>query len=311
MTELQAFLFSAVIAATPLLFATLGEIMIEKSGNLNLGVEGMMMLGAVAGFYGGMATSNPLFALLAAALAGMLAGLLFSLLTVTLRANQIVTGLAITIFGAGLSKFLGQNLIGKTVPKSLTEFFAPREIPLLSQIPVIGKAFFSQNYFVYLGIIIAILIGIYLYRTHKGLNLTIIGENPGVADAQGVHVARYKYIHIAIGGALCGLGGAYLSLVYVPAWQDNIVSGRGWIANALVIFCVWNPYKAMLGALFFGALDIIGFRLQKYQIPISQYIIDLLPYLLTIVVLVISAAKKDRKHLPPEGLGVPYFREER
>lgn len=311
MTELQAFLFSAVIAATPLLFATLGELIIEKSGNLNLGVEGMMMLGAVAGFYGGIATSNPLIALLGAALAGMIAGLLFALLTVTLRANQIVTGLALTILGTGVSKFLGQNFIGKTVPESLTKFFAPREIPLLSHIPIIGKALFSQDFFVYLGIVIAILVGIYLYRTHTGLNLRIIGENPAVADAQGIHVTRYKYIHIAIGGALCGLGGAYLSLVYVPAWQENIVSGRGWIVNALVIFCVWNPYKAMLGALFFGALDIVGFRLQKYNIPISQYLIDLLPYLLTILVLVISAAKKNRKHMPPEGLGVPYFREER
>ncbi len=305
---MEDFLFSAFIAATPLLFATLGEIIIEKSGNLNLGVEGMMLIGAVSGFYGGLTTGNPFVAIIFAAIAGALAGLLFAFLTVSFRTNHTVTGLAVTILGGGISSFLGQHFVGLTVPESIINFFKPVAIPLLSQIPFIGKVLFSQNVFVYLGLVLAVLTGLYLYKTKNGLNLTMVGENPAVADAQGVNVTLYKYVHIAVGGAVCALGGAYLSLVYVPAWQENIVSGRGWIANALVIFCVWNPYRAIWGALFFGALSIIGFRL---ELPVSKYLIDMLPYLLTLFVLILSAMRKDRNHQAPGSLGNPYFREER
>lgn len=305
------FLTAAIQAGTPLLFATLGETMTEKSGNLNLGVEGMMLMGAVIGFQAGLSTANPWFALLGAILAGALGGFIFGFLTITLRANQVVTGLSLTIFGSGISGFIGQKLAGQVVPKDVKALFVPVKLPLLGDIPFIGPVFFQQDIFVYLGYIVAIALGVYLFHTRKGLNLRVIGENPGAADAAGINVSLYKYVHILLGGALCGLGGAYLSLVYVPAWQENITAGRGWIAVALVIFTSWNPYKALLGSYFFGGLDIIGFRLQKYDIHVSQYILDMLPYVVTILVLVVTSIRKSKENSPPKSLGESYFREDR
>lgn len=306
-----AFLSAAVQSGTPLLFATLGEILTEKSGNLNLGVEGMMLMGAVVGFQVGLVTSSPTLALLGAAAAGALTALVFAFLTVTLKANQVVTGLSLTILGTGVSSFAGKILVGEIVPGPIKEFFKPVEIPVIGKLPFIGEILFHHNLFVYLGYIVAITLGIYLYHTRKGLNLRMVGENPSAADASGINVDLYKYVHILIGGALCGLGGAYLSLVYVPAWQENVTAGRGWIAVALVIFATWSPYKALIGSYFFGGLDIIGFRLQKYDIKISQYIVDMLPYIVTILVLIIVSTKKSKEHMPPKGLGDAYFREER
>jgi simple sugar transport system permease protein len=308
---MTSFLAAAIIAMTPLLFATLGEMIMEKSGNLNLGVEGMMLMGAVIGFQVGYQTENPYLAVLAAGGAGAIGALLYALITVTLRANQVVTGLALTMFGTGFANFVGKQLIGLTIPKNISVFFAKRSIPLLGDIPFIGPIFFRQDVFVYLGYFFSIAMGIYLYHTRKGLNLRMVGENPAAADAIGIPVNLYKYLHIFTGGILCGLGGAYLSLVYVPAWQEGIVAGRGWIAIALVIFSQWNPYKAFWGAYLFGGLHIIGFRLQKYDLPISQYFINLLPYLVTIVVLTIGSIKENKKNNAPEGLSIPYFREER
>jgi len=306
-----SFLSAAVVAGTPLLFATLGEIITERVGNLNLGVEGMMLMGAVMGFQVGLKTGSPFAAMLAALLAGALGAFIFAFLTVSLRANQVVSGLALTIFGSGFSGFIGQSLVGEIVPDSIKAFFKPFAIPGLGQIPFIGQIFFNHDVFVYLGYIVAIILGIYLYKTRKGLNLRAVGENPGAADAVSINITLYKYTHILLGGALCGLGGAYLSLVYVPAWQENVTAGRGWIAVALVIFATWNPYKALLGAYLFGGLDIIGFRIQGTSIHISQYFIDMLPYLVTILVLVIVSMGESRKNSPPKGLGEPYFREER
>ena len=306
-----SFFSAAIIAGTPLLFATLGEILTQKTGNLNLGVEGMMLMGAVMGFLVGFHSGNPFLALLAAMLAGAMGAGIYALLTISLRANQEVSGLALTTFGTGFSSFLGQSLVGQVTPKSISNFFNPIAIPGLSKIPVIGPIFFNHDVFVYFGYLTAILLGIYLYKTQKGLNLRAVGENPGAADAASINVTLYKYVHILLGGALCGLGGAYLSLVYVPAWQDNITAGRGWIAVALVIFAVWNPYRALFGAYLFGGLDIIGFRIQGTSIQVSQYLIDMLPYLVTIIVLVFVSFKKSQEHSPPKGLGKPYFREER
>ncbi|TCT16744.1 nucleoside ABC transporter membrane protein [Natranaerovirga pectinivora] len=306
-----SFLTASVIAMTPLLFATLGELLMEKSGNLNLGVEGMMLMGAVIGFYAGFQTENPIMALLAASGAGALGALIYAILTVTLRANQVVSGLALTIFGTGFANFFGRLLVGKSIPRGITNFFSKKTIPLLGDIPYIGPVFFRQDLFVYLGYLLVILIGVYLYHTRKGLNLRMVGENPAAADAIGIPVNLYKYIHILFGGVLCGLGGAYLSLVYVPAWQEGIVAGRGWIAIALVIFSQWNPYKAFLGAYLFGGLHIAGFRLQSFKLPISQYFINLLPYIVTIIVLVIGSIKENKKNNAPEGLTIPYFREDR
>ncbi len=191
-----------------------------------------MLIGAVFGFLAGHLTNSPILAVLAAALSGALCGLLFAWLTVSLRANQVVTGLSITIFGTGLSGYIGRSLMGQIMSESFTHTFRIIEIPLLSQIPFIGPILFKQNIFVYSGMICAILLGLYLKKTRFGLNLRVIGENPYAADASGIQVSLYKYIHIAAGGALCALGGAYLSLVYVPAWQEQITAGRGWIAVA-------------------------------------------------------------------------------
>lgn len=306
-----SFFAAAIVSGTPLLFATLGELITERSGNLNLGVEGMMLMGAVVGFFVGLISNNPFMALIGAALAGGIGAFIYAFLTVTLRANQVVTGLALTIFGAGFASFLGASLTGQIMPKGIKDFFGKCNIPLLSDIPVIGDIFFQQDVFIYFGYVVTVLIGIYLYKTRKGLNLRSVGENAAAADASGINVTLYKYVHIILGGILCGLGGAYLSLVYVPVWQDNITAGRGWIAVALVIFASWNPFKALLGAFLFGGLDIIGFRLQGHNIHISQYVIDMFPYFATIIVLVLQSNKNKKENQPPSNLGEPYFREER
>lgn len=309
--SLIIFLAAAVQAGTPLLFATLGEIITERSGHLNLGVEGLMLLGAVFGFYAGLYTNSPILALLAAALAGAAGALIYAFMTVSLRANQVVTGLSLTIFGAGISGFFGQSLVGKVLSESFRMTFVKAPIPFLEDIPVIGLIFFQHNVFVYLGYIVAIGLTVYLYKTRSGLNLRAIGENPYAADASGLSITKSKYLHILLGGALCALGGAYLSLVYVPAWQEGITAGRGWIAVALVIFSGWNPAYALLGAFAFGGLDIVGFRLQKSGLTVSQYLIDMLPYAVTILVLILGSVRKSGKLHVPEALGEPYFREER
>ncbi len=304
-----SFLTAMMIAGTPLLFATLGELITEKAGHLNLGVEGMMLVGAVAGFGVGLYTESPFLAMSAAMIAGAASALIYAFLTVTLRANQVVSGLSLTIFGTGLSSYIGTAFVGKKLSEGIINFYKPVEFPLLSKIPFVGQIVFNQDVFVYLGYLLAVLAGVYLYKTRLGQNLVAVGENPAAADASGINVNLYKYIHILLGGALCGLGGAYLSIVEVPQWQDNITSGRGWIAIALVIFCKWNPYKALFGAYLFGGLSIIGFRLQQFNI--SQNLLDMLPYLVTIIVLVLSSVKQSKESAPPQGLSIPYFREER
>ncbi|KAF5061074.1 Branched-chain amino acid transport system / permease component [anaerobic digester metagenome] len=308
---LVGFLSAAIIAGTPLLFATLGEIFSEKAGHLNLGVEGMMYMGAIVGFIVGLNTHNPLLAMIGAVLSGGIGALLYAFLTVSLRVNQTVCGLTLTIFGEGFASFLGQRVMGSIVPGDIKSFFAPRQIPGLSSIPYIGEIFFKQDIFVYFGYITIIAATYYLFRTKKGLNLRAVGESAAAADASGINVTLYKYVHILLGGALCGLGGAYMSLVTVPVWQEHIISGRGWIAVALVIFASWNPIKAMLGAFLFGGLSILGFRLQSMGIQISQYLIDMLPYAATIIIVIISTRKNKKEDLPPADLTNPYFREER
>lgn len=304
-------LAAAITAGMPLLFATIGEIYTERSGNLNLGVEGMMIMGAVVGFSTGYVTGNAFLAMLGAILAGGFGASIFALLTITLRANQVVTGLALTIFGTGFASFVGKSYVGKSAPETIKTFFEIVDIPVLSDIPFVGEILFKHDVFVYFGYIITIWTLIYFYKTRWGLNLRSIGESAASADASGINVDLYKYVHTIIGGALAGLGGAYLSLVTIPVWQEGVTGGRGWIAVALVIFASWKPVKAMLGAVLFGGLDIIGFRLQGMGIHVSQYIIDMLPYLTTIIVLIISTRKNRPEDMPPADLSIPYFREER
>ena len=308
---LESFLVAAVIAGTPLLLAIIGEILTEKVGNLNLGVEGLMLIGAVIGFNTALNTQNPYSAFFAAALAGVFGALIYAFLTVSLKTNQVVTGLSLTIFGSGFAGFLGKKLVGEVVPENVSQFFVNRPIPFLSEIPYLGNIVFNHSLFVYFAYLSAIIVGIYLFKTKYGLNLRAIGENTAAGDVAGLDINLYKYIHISLGGLFCALGGAYLSLVYVPAWQENVTAGRGWIAVALVIFCRWNPYLAVLAAFFFGGLDIIGFRLQAFNLNISRYLIDMLPYLFTTLVLVIGSVRKSKENNPPQSLGQAYFREER
>ena len=308
---MEGFFAAAVVASTPLLFATLGEIITEKAGHLNLGVEGLMLMGAVMGFSVGYETGSPWMGMLGAILAGGGGSLIFAFLTVSLRANQVVTGLTLTIFGTGFASFIGKRYMGMAVPDSIKAAFGTCKIPVLGDIPFIGPVFFQQDVFLYFSYIAVILGTLYLFRTRKGLNLRAIGESSAAADASGVNVTLYKYVHICAGGALCGLGGAYMSLVMMAVWQENVVAGRGWIAVALVIFASWNPIKALVGSLLFGGLSILGFRLQSMGIHISQYWVDMLPYAATIVIIILSSRKNKKENQPPANLGNSYFREER
>ncbi len=312
------FLQTAVQMGTPILFGTLGGLLGERAGNLNLGVEGMMLMGAAFGFLAAYATANPWIAVLAAGAAGAFGALIYALITVSLRGNQIVTGLALTIFGSGIANFLGKSLSGLALPAPVKAAFQTITIPILADIPIIGKALFSQSPYVIFAMVAAIVIYLYFKKTTWGQNHKAVGENPAAADASGIHVIRYKYLALAAGGFLSGMGGAYLSLVFVPRWQDNITAGLGWIAVALIIFCTWHPLKAILGAYFFGALRAVVFKIQGltfaifgHNFTVASNLVDMLPYVMTILVLVIITFRNNRKHQPPAWLGTPYFREDR
>lgn len=315
---LGLFLQTSVQMGTHILLAILGGILCEKVGNLNLGIEGMMLLGASVGFSAALSTANPALAILAAGGAGAAGALIYAAITVTLRGNQVVTGLVLTIFGVGVSGFLGKGLTGQSLPEPVRAAFAPVAIPVLRDIPVLGKALFEQSLYVHLALLAAVALAVYYGRTRAGLNARAVGENPGAADASGIDVTASKYAHIVAGGFLSGIGGAYLSLVFVPRWQENITAGAGWIAVALIIFSSWNPLKAIFAAYAFGALKGIGFKFQNADVTLfgnkivfSPQLLDMIPYVATIVVLVFIASRKKKEHQAPKGLGVPYFREER
>lgn len=309
---------AAVLAGTPLLFGTVGEIINEKVGHLNLGVEGMMSIGACAGFMVGYITDNFVLAIIASFIAAALSSLIYAVLTVTFMANQNVTGLTLTIFGIGLSNFIGIYMLGKSetgtlkLPENITSHMRDIHIPFLSDIPVIGKMFFSYNPFVYMGIIIAIAVGFYLYKTRIGLNVRAIGENPGAADAAGIKVTKLKYINLLIGGGICGIGGAYCSMIINGGvWISNNVGGLGWIAVALVIFASWKPVNAIWGSFIFGALRVLKYYIPKSVFPFPNAFYDMLPFLITALVLVITSVKQSKENNIPESCGINYFREER
>jgi simple sugar transport system permease protein len=318
LNALTLFLQTAVQMGTHILFAVLGGIMCEKIGNMNLGIEGMMLLGASIGFSAALASADPFAAVFAAGSAGALGALIYGIITITLRGNQVVTGLILTIFGTGVSGFLGRGLSGKALPDPVLRAFAPVSVPLFSRIPIIGQIFFQQSPYVLAGMILAALLFVYFRYTRAGLNARSVGENPAVADAAGIPVVFYKYIHVTLGGFFCGLGGAYLSLVFVPRWQENITAGAGWIAVALIIFSTWNPLKAIFAAYLFGALKGVGFKFQNIDLSIfgrriifHPQILDMLPYFATILVLIIITRRRKKEYQAPAGLGTPYFREER
>ncbi len=311
------FLMAAIPAGMPLLLGTLGEILTEKSGNLNLGVEGMMYMGAILGFLAGFYTDSAVLALGAAFLGGALGALIYTFLTVTLKANQNVTGLTLTIFGTGLASLIGENLLAggaasASFSESLKASFDRIPIPGLADIPYLGPLLFDNNIFVYLGVGIAICMGIYLNHTRRGLNLRAIGENPGAADAAGIHVTLYKYVHILLGGGICGLGGGYVCFVTCKGlWVQNCVGGLGWIAVALVIFASWSPYRSIFGSLVFGALSILQFYKPAFLRNVSAPVFSMLPFLVTAIVLVVTSVRMSRERVQPKGCGINYDREER
>ncbi len=321
------FLFNIVLVNIPLLYGTVGEIVVEKSGSLNLGVEGTMAVGAIFGYLAGCMSNSLLVGLLTSFLAAGLCGLLFAVLTVSLQANQNVTGLTITTFGLGLYFFIGKGLGEKwpamTGVPALMDGFAALEIPLLSRLPVLGKVFFSQNLLVYLGVAVAVLVWWYLNFTKTGLRLRAVGENPGAADSVGVNILLYKYLHLMAGSGIMGLGGFYMALNMSGSFEGSNcwINGYGWIAIALVIFANWNPVLAILGTLVFGFFNTLqiyaGALAGAFPGPLGwlsavpPQLYKALPFLITAIVLVASSVRKREGSGQPAALGLNYFREER
>lgn len=308
------FLQVAVQTGTHILYGILGGILFEKSGQTNLGTEGMMLLGAAFGYLAGGAADSPLVAVLCAGLAGSAGALIYALITITLRGNQIVTGLVLTTFGTGVAGFMGRYLAASSLSVPFKSSFSVRPVPLLSEIPLLGKMLFEQGIYVYVSLILAVLLWAYYRFTRWGLNIRAVGENPAAADASGINVTLYKYAHVLAGGFLCGLGGAYLSLSFVGQWQENITAGAGWISVAFVIFCTWSPLKAILCAWAFGALSSLALKCQSVPFfgrIIPGQILDMIPYLATIAVLVLMGLRFRRESQGPAALGLSFFREER
>lgn len=301
-------LATAITAGTPILYAALGEVLTERAGNLNLGVEGMMLVGAVSGYVFAVRTNDPWIGILAAMIGGGAMAFIHAFLTVTLQANQVVSGLALTLFGTGLSGFIGKPYIGVPVENS----FKPISLGFLSDIPFIGPVLFHHDILVYLTYLLVPALWFLIYRTRPGLHLRAVGENPASADSLGVSVYFTRYLYVTLGGMLAGVGGAYLSLAYAPTWLENMTAGRGWIAVALVIFATWNPLRAMLGSYIFGGIDALGFRAQAMGVMIPSFFLKMLPYLFTILVLIMVTRKAMANRIgAPGALGLPYDREER
>ncbi len=296
---------AAIPAGTPLLFGTLGEVYAERSGVLNLGVEGMMIMGAVTGFGIAHSTGNVWLGVAMAALAGGLLALLHAFASITLRVNQVVSGLGLTMLGLGLSGMLGKRYIGQPLAVRLD----PAAVPVLSDLPVLGSLFFRFDPLVYLAAILVPVLWFVLYKTRWGVTLRSVGENPGAADALGVNVAAVRYLAVFFGGVMAGLGGGYLSIVYAPAWIEGMTAGAGWIVIALTIFAMWDPARAMVGAYLFGGVRVLQFRLQP--LGISPNLLNMLPFILTILVLLLSAGETMRKRIgAPAALMLPYARQE-
>jgi simple sugar transport system permease protein len=298
MDLLTGILVSLVVAATPLVFAAIGELVVEKSGVLNLGVEGMMIIGAIAGFAVTIETESYVAGLLAAIVAGALMALLFGIITLTLLANQVASGLALTLFGLGLSALIGQAYSGKSAGA-----FPRLRIPGLSDIPLVGPLVFGQDWLVYLSLAVVASVAWFLTRTRQGLVLRAIGESHDAAHAIGYPVILYRYAALAFGGACAGLGGAYLSLVQAPLWVERMTAGRGWIALALVVFAAWRPWRTVLGAYLFGGVTILQLHGQGMGLKIEAQYLSMLPYLATIIVLVAISRSRTAA---PASLGKPF-----
>ena len=327
MTQFVSLIQAAIVFGTVIMFGSLGEILTEKSGNLNLGVPGIMYLGGIAALVGtffyenAVASPSPILcviiALAAGSAASMLGGLIYSFLTITLRANQNVSGLALSIFGSGVANFFGGSLnklaggVGQISVATTSAAFRT-QIPFLSGLGVVGKLFFSYGFMMYLAIIIAVILQRFLSVSRAGLNLRAVGENPATADAAGINVAKNKYLATCIGAVISGLGGIYYVMDYIKGtWaNDGSIEKLGWLAVALVIFTRWKPKNAVWGAYVFGLMYWLYFYISGLTRS-SQELFKMLPYIVTIVVLVLVSMRKKKEDQPPESLGLAYFREDR
>ncbi len=327
MDQLIALFHDAIVFGTVVMFGCMGEILTEKSGNLNLGIPGVMYMGGIASLTGvffyekSVAAPSPILCVLIATLcafaAGVLGGLIYSVLTTTLRANQNVTGLTLTIFGAGLANFFGGSLnklaggVGQ-ISVSATSAAFRRTIPFLSDLPVVGQFLFSYGFLAYLALVIAVCMHCFLNKTRTGLNLRAVGENPSTADAAGIRVNRYKYLSTCIGCGIAGLGGLYYVMDYTKGtWAgDGTLETLGWLAVALVIFTTWKPLNAIWGSYLFGILYWMYLYIPGLSRS-TQSLFKMLPYVVTLVVLILTSIRKKREDQPPQSLGLAYFREER
>ncbi len=297
----------AIVSGTPLLLATLGEIYAERSGVLNLGIEGLMAIGAVTSFGFTLITKNPLLGILIGIIFGISLSLLHGLISITLKGNQTISGLALSMLGLGISGFWGKIYIGKSLPYRIGEI----GIPILEKIPFLGELIFKNDPIIFISWILTFLMWFILFKTKPGIMIRSCGENPHASDSMGVNVDLVRYICVAIGGALAGIAGGYLSIVYTPMWIEGMTGGRGWIVIALTIFSLWNPLRAILGAYIFGGIYILQYILQlRYKV--SPNILLMLPYIVTLIVLLLSYEETVKKRIgAPKFLGEPYIKEEK
>ena len=298
-----ATLFALTLAAgTPLVFAALGELVVEKSGVLNLGVEGMMLTGAVVAFMVAATTKNPWLGALAGVAAGAALSIVFAVLTLSLMANQVAAGLALSLFGVGLSAFIGLPFVSVVIAG-----IEPLAIPGLSDLPFIGKLLFAHSPFVYLSLALFVLVQLVLFHTRTGLTIRAVGESPESAHAIGYPVIAIRYLCVMFGGACAGLGGAYMAVAYTPLWTEGMTAGRGWIALALVVFATWKPWRVVAGAYLFGGVTLAQFQAQALGATIPSQLLSMLPYLATIVVLALISRDAAAIRLnAPASLGKPY-----
>jgi ABC-type uncharacterized transport system permease subunit len=311
MDIIAGLLQTSILAGGVLALAALGEVLSERVGVVNLGVEGLMALGAITAIAIVTASPNPVPGLIGALGVGFIVGMIFASATVVLRANQVLCGLALTLMGTGLAATIGKAYSG--MPARAT--FAPVEIPYLSEIPLLGRALFTQNILVYLiYIVLPVALHFIMFRTRHGLNLRAVGENPAAADAAGISVQKFRFWYVAAGSSLAAGAGAYLTLAFVPSWSEGVVAGRGWIAVALVIFAGYRPINAVLAALLFGAITSLGFVGQARNWPIAAPILSMLPYLGTIALIIMPVLawhRVRRLMAAPAALGEPYYRDVR
>lgn len=301
-------LIAAISAGTPLLLATLGGILNERAGIIQLGAEGLMLMGAVTTCIVYIRSGNLMFALLATVAVTAVLGLLHAFLSVTLRANQTMSGLAMTLFGSGLSAYLGKPISGIPLPGTSPKL----HLTWLEPIPVIGKIFGNMDYLTWFSLLLVLVLHLLIHRTSWGLHLRAVGDNPATADVMGIRVRLIRYSYVIVGAALIGLAGADMVLAYAPTWNEGLTAGRGWIAVGLVIFARWNPLRALFCAYFFGALDSLGFRIQLLGSAVPPYFLKMIPYIVTILVLMyLGYRNRNKPSGTPEALGVPYIREQR